>query len=76
MLGEVDAGYVYVSDGGRAAEQRSSRSRSRSEFNIVADYPIATARQPPNPTLAESFVNYVLSPAGQKTLGKYGFSPA
>jgi molybdate transport system substrate-binding protein len=75
ILGEVDAGYVYVSDGvAQGAEVKSIEIPK--QFNIVADYPIATGKHTPNPTLAESFVSYVLSPTGQKTLGKYGFSPA
>ncbi len=75
QLGEVDAGYVYVSDGVAAGSQVKTIAIPK-EFNIVADYPIATATSSSNPTTTESFVKYVLSPAGQKTLAKYGFLPA
>jgi molybdate transport system substrate-binding protein len=75
LLGEVDAGYVYVSD----AVANGSEVKSitiPTQYNIVADYPIATAKHTSNPTTSESFVAYVLSPPGQKVLGKYGFLPA
>jgi molybdate transport system substrate-binding protein len=75
ILGEVDAGYVYVSDSVAQGSQVKSIEIPK-QYNIVADYPIATAKNGSNPTLAESFVSYVLSPTGQKTLQKYGFSPA
>jgi molybdate transport system substrate-binding protein len=56
ILGEVDAGYVYVSDGvAQGAEVKSIEIPK--QFNIVADYPIATGKHTPNPTLAESFVS-------------------
>jgi molybdate transport system substrate-binding protein len=75
QLGEVDAGYVYASDAVAAGDQVKS-IEIPTEFNIVADYPIATAKDTGNSALAESFVQYVLSPAGQATLQKYGFKPA
>ncbi len=47
-----------------------------STFNVTADYPIATAKSSGNLVTAQSFIDYVLSPPGQQTLGKYGFLPA
>jgi molybdate transport system substrate-binding protein len=73
ILGEVDAGYVYVSDAVAQGEEVSS-IEIPAEFNVTADYPIATAKASENSALAEAFVKYVLSPAGQKILQKYGFS--
>jgi len=75
LLGEVDAGYVYVSD----AVANGSEVKSiaiPTQYNIIADYPIATAKHSSNPTTSQSFLEYVLSPPGQKVLGKYGFLPA
>ena len=74
-LGEVDAGYVYVSDSVASGSKVKSISIPKT-FNIVADYPIATSKSSTNLVTAQSFLDYVLSPAGQKTLGQYGFLPA
>ena len=75
MLGEVDAGYVYVSDSVAEGNQVKSIEIPK-QYNIVAEYPIATAKHSPNPATSKSFVQYVLSPKGQETLEKYGFLPA
>ena len=74
QLGEVDAGFVYVSD----AFSAGSKVRSidiPDQFNILADYPIATVKTSTNASTAESFVQYVLSPDGQAILTKYHFIP-
>ena len=74
QLGEVDAGYVYVSD----AFSAGSKARSidiPDQFNILADYPIATVKASTNASIAESFVQYVLSADGQAILTKYHFIP-
>jgi molybdate transport system substrate-binding protein len=73
-LGEVDAGYTYVSDVVDSGSKVMG-IEIPDTYNIVADYPIATAKSSKNAVTAESFVAYVLSPDGQKTLQKYGFQP-
>ena len=74
QLGEVDAGYVYVSDAYGAGDKVKSIDIP-DQFNVVADYPIATVKDSKNLSTAESFVQFVLSPAGQAILTKYHFIP-
>ena len=74
-LGEVDAGYVYVSDAYSAGSKISSITIP-DQYNIVADYPIATVKDSTHATQAEAFVQYVLSPDGQAILEQYDFLPA
>jgi molybdate transport system substrate-binding protein len=73
-LGEVDAGYVYVSDAFSAGDKVKSIDIP-DQFNVVADYPIATVKDSKNLSTAESYVQFVLSPAGQAILTKYHFIP-
>jgi molybdate transport system substrate-binding protein len=72
---EVDAGYVYVTDG-LVAGDKVKMIDIPDQYNIKADYPIATAKSGSNGSTAQAFVDYVLSGAGQATLAKYGFLPA
>jgi len=44
-------------------------------FNVIAKYPIAPLIKAPQPQLASEFIAYVLSPAGQAVLKKWGFTP-
>jgi molybdate transport system substrate-binding protein len=74
QLGEVDAGYVYVSDAFSAGSKVMSITIP-DQYNILADYPIATVKDSKNPTQAEAFVQYVLSSDGQAILAKYHFIP-
>jgi molybdate transport system substrate-binding protein len=74
QLGEVDAGFVYVSDAFSAGSKVSS-IEIPDQFNILADYPIATVKDSTHPSDAESFFQYVLSPDGQAILAKYHFIP-
>ena len=45
-------------------------------LNTVASYPIAPVGDSANAVQAQSFVDYVLEPAGQEVLAGYGFIPA
>jgi molybdate transport system substrate-binding protein len=74
-LGEVDAGYVYVTDALESVPKVSS-IEIPAQYNITADYPIATAKKATNSAAAEAFVTYVLSDAGQQTLASFGFGAA
>lgn len=70
--GEADVGVGYASDvhaagGGIAGVPIPARA------NVVATYPIAALAD--SPGLATSFVDLVLSPAGQEQLRKSGFQP-
>jgi molybdate transport system substrate-binding protein len=69
----VDAGLVYVTDV-RAAGARIKGIVIPATVNASTEYPIATLAKAPNATVAKAFVQYVLSPQGQKVLLAAGFS--
>jgi len=73
-LGEADAGIVYVTDAAAAPGLKSIPIPA--DYNVIAQYPIATLAASPNPDLASAFVDYVLSADGQAILNKWGFAPA
>lgn len=69
--GEVDAGFVYATDAALQAD------KVRVAFTVPLKesirYPIATTATAANPDLAKRFVAFILSPAGQAILARYGF---
>lgn len=71
-LGEADAGIVYVSDI-TAAGHRVSRVAIPPAVNQTARYPIAPLSRD---ATGRAFVAFVLSPAGQRILSRFGFLPA
>jgi len=72
LLGEVDAGVVYVTDV-RAAGSKVKGVVIPAGINASTEYPIAVLTKAPNPAAAKAFVAYVLSPAGQGVLTAAGF---
>jgi len=68
--GEVDAGFVFATD----AKIAGSKVKLVSEVPTTTPvtYPIAVVAASKNPK-AKAFVDFVLSPAGQKILQEYGF---
>ncbi|MCB0181751.1 MAG: extracellular solute-binding protein, partial [Anaerolineae bacterium] len=44
------------------------------DLNTIATYPIAVVSDAAYPDQARAFVAYVLSPAGQDVLAKFGFT--
>ncbi len=75
-LNEADAGIVYVTDISPDAANKVGKLDIPDALNTVATYPIAPISDSQNIDLAKSFVAFVLSPAGQAILAKYGFIPA
>lgn len=73
QLGEADASIVYVSDA--VAVPDLPQIQIPADVNVVAEYPIAPLLGSANSELANSFIAYVLSPDGQATLKKWGFTP-
>ena len=71
QLGEADAGIVYTSDAMAAPDL--GRIPIPADLNVIAQYLIAPLRHSGNPSVAETFVGYVLSPEGQAILAKWGF---
>jgi molybdate transport system substrate-binding protein len=74
QLGEADAAIVYASDAVAAPDL--TRIEIPEDMNVIAQYPIAALSNSDQAPLAQRFVEYVLSPAGQTLLGKWGFGPA
>jgi molybdate transport system substrate-binding protein len=69
--GEVDAGFVYGSD---AAVMRDKvRVAFEVPLDIAIRYPIARTTASLDAPEARRFVDFVLSPAGQAVLARYGF---
>jgi molybdate transport system substrate-binding protein len=75
-LGEVDAGIVYTSDITPDVADRIEQIIIPGEFNLTAFYPIARLSESGNGTLAQSFIEFVLSPDGQAILTNWGFRTA
>jgi molybdate transport system substrate-binding protein len=69
---EVDAGMVYVTDV-RAAGSSVEGVPIPDDINASTTYPIAALKKSGNHDLAQAWVNYVLSPDGQKVLTADGF---
>ncbi|MDR2240866.1 MAG: molybdate ABC transporter substrate-binding protein [Zoogloeaceae bacterium] len=70
--GEVDAGFVFVTDAARM------KNRVRVALDVPSatpvSYPIARVVAGPNGEEARRFIAHVLSPAGQAILARFGFS--
>ncbi|HEX6269620.1 MAG TPA: molybdate ABC transporter substrate-binding protein [Anaerolineales bacterium] len=73
QLGEADASIVYVSDA--VAVPELQKIKIPANVNVIAEYPIAPLVESVNSDLADEFIVYVLSPEGQATLKKWGFTP-
>lgn len=73
-LGEADAGVVYTSDVGAAAEE-VMQIEIPDNLNTIAGYPIAPLSDSLHPEQAQQFVDYVLAPEGQQVLAAHGFIP-
>lgn len=74
-LGEIDAGIVYVTDV-MAAAPAVEGIDIPAEHNVAARYPIAVLKAAANRAGAQVLVDYVLSPNGQATLSRFGFTGA
>jgi molybdate transport system substrate-binding protein len=70
--GDADAAMVYSTDALSAKKLVSAISIPVGK-NVKASYGIAVVRESKNSKQAEAFVQYVLSPAGQKVLKTFGF---
>lgn len=71
-LGEVDAGFVYVSDAQAAGDSVETVEVDRASEVINSD-PIAVVAATELPEEAQDWVDLVLSADGQEVLSSYGF---
>lgn len=69
--GEVDAGFVYNTDA--AIQKNKVRVVSTVPSTVAITYPAAVIASSKNAALAQQFINFTLSSAGQAVLGQYGF---
>jgi len=76
VLGEGDAGIVYLTDISLGNADKVGRLDIPDALNAVATYPIATVSDSAQPELAQAFLDLMLSAQGQAILAKYGFLPA
>jgi molybdate transport system substrate-binding protein len=72
--GDADAAIVYVSDAKSAGSSVATVSIPTWQ-NAYAIYPIAPVAATTNLSLANAWIQYTVSPAGQKTLQSFGFLP-
>lgn len=75
-LGEVDAGFVYATDA-TAAKDKVKVLDIANEFQSdpLPTYPIAVVKTNQSGDVAQAFIDFVLSDAGQKVLQQYDFLP-
>ncbi|MEV7672088.1 molybdate ABC transporter substrate-binding protein [Streptomyces sp. NPDC088752] len=71
-LGEADAGLVYKTDAGSAADKVDAVEIPDGQ-NAIATYPAATLKDSKNAEAAAAFVAWLSSPEGQKILQDAGF---
>ena len=73
-LGEADAGIVFVSDATSASNVKAVAVPD--DANVVVTFVTAPLDGAPNPELAKTFVDYLLSDEAQSMLQAKGFLPA
>ena len=73
LLGEVDAGLVYVTDA-RSAGTTVNAITIPSTLNAETTYPISLLRASANPATAKAFIDFVLSDRGAAALAAVGFT--
>lgn len=70
--GEAQAGIVYTTDAAKAGDKVETIALPTN--SVINHYPIALTKSAANPQAAQAFVDYILSPEGQKVLqDTYGF---
>jgi molybdate transport system substrate-binding protein len=77
LLGEADAGIVYVTDVTPAVRGRVREVPIPDAVNVVATYPISVIAESSHPRLAHDFVAFVSDPASSAAavLHRLGFLP-
>jgi molybdate transport system substrate-binding protein len=71
--GEVDAGFVYVTDAiTRVTEVKEAFRPPDSTYEPVT-YPVAVVRDARQPALARAFLDLLVGPGGRQVLARHGF---
>jgi molybdate transport system substrate-binding protein len=76
VLGEGDAGIVYLTDINVDDADGVGRLEIPDALNVTATYPIAEVSDAQQPELARAYIELVLSAQGQAILARYGFLAA
>jgi molybdate transport system substrate-binding protein len=71
--GEVDAGFVYMTDA-KTAEPGSIEIVTNVSVSTPITYPIAVVSSSENKEEAQEFIDMVTGEEGQEILSKYGFN--
>jgi molybdate transport system substrate-binding protein len=74
ILGEADAGIIYVSDVIGSSEADIYFIEIPEQFNVTASYYIAPISDSSKLNWGKDFIRLLLSPKGQEILERYGFS--
>ncbi len=72
QLGEADAGIIYTTDAATATIDVKVIDIP-TQYNVIAQYPIASTKGGKNAAGAKAWLAFILSPDGQAVLAKYGF---
>lgn len=72
--GEVDAGFVYMTDA-KTAEPGTIKVVTNVSVSTPVTYPIAVVSSSENKESAQEFVDFVTGEEGQEILQEYGFTP-
>lgn len=72
--GEVDTGFVFATDAAIAKGKVKTVAAVQGHQPII--YPVALVAVSTKKELAQSFLDFMLSPAAQEIFKKYGFGPA
>ena len=70
--GEAQAGIVYTTDAAKSGDKVETLALPAN--SVINHYPIALTKSAANSQAAQAFIDYILSPEGQKVLqDTYGF---
>jgi molybdate transport system substrate-binding protein len=76
VVGDADATFGYASDYTPDIKDKVKAIPIPPNLNIIATYPIATLKDAKEPSLANKWVDLVMSSKGQKVMKEWGFEPA
>src|SRR5262249_31680103 len=71
-MGEADAGVVYVTDAAAGGDKVEAITIP-DVHNVIAHYPIAALKHPPDAAAARQFIDYIGSPRARSVLERAGF---
>jgi molybdate transport system substrate-binding protein len=73
--GEVDAGFVYTTDLAARAAGVKEAFRPAGDIYRPVVYPVAIVAGSKQPTLAQAFIDLLVSAQGRAVLARFGFGP-